>query len=136
MREILPDVSTVQSFVAYATKIGRDRFMAPMRPSVRCMCFTTFIAFLIRRFCFIIPSMKPCCELVCASAFFLSVSLGILAAEPEVSEKDLPRVPPTEPDKALATFQIKNGFRIELVAAEPLVVDPIALAFDENGRLF
>ncbi|HKI72211.1 MAG TPA: PVC-type heme-binding CxxCH protein, partial [Verrucomicrobiae bacterium] len=54
----------------------------------------------------------------------------------EVSEKDLPRVPPTEPDKALATFQIKNGFRIELVAAEPLVVDPIALAFDENGRLF
>ena len=80
--------------------------------------------------------MKPCCELVCASAFFLSVSLGILAAEPEVSEKDLPRVPPTEPDKALATFQIKKGFRIELVAAEPLVVDPIALAFDENGRLF
>src|SRR5436190_8922097 len=107
-----------------------------MRPSVRCMCFTTFIAFLIRRFCFIIPSMKPCCELVCASAFFLSVSLGILAAEPEVSEEDLPRVPPTEPNKAIATFQIKKGFRIELVAAEPLVVDPIAMAFDAGGRLF
>src|SRR5438046_5298737 len=131
MREIFPRVSPVQSFVAYATKVGRDgswlRFAIQMRPSARCMCFTTFIAFLIRRFCFIIPSMKPCCELVCASAFFLSVSLGILAAEPEVSEKDLPRVPPTEPDKALSTFQIKRGFHLELVAAEPRVVDPISL---------
>src|SRR6266700_8261022 len=59
-----------------------------------------------------------------------------LAAEPEVDPKDLPRIPPVEPDKALATFRIKPGFRLELVAAEPLVVDPIAMAFDENGRLF
>ena len=28
------------------------------------------------------------------------------------------------------------GFRIELVAAEPLVVDPVATAFDEQGGLF
>ena len=59
-----------------------------------------------------------------------------LAAEPEVDPKDLPRIPPVEPDKALATFRIKPGFRLELVAAEPLVVDPIAMAFDETGRLF
>ena len=71
-----------------------------------------------------------------AVAFFCSLSLGLLAAEPEVSEEDLPRVPPTEPNKAIDTFQIKSGFRIELVAAEPLVVDPIAMAFDEDGRLF
>src|ERR1041384_1608699 len=64
------------------------------------------------------------------------VALDCAAAEPEVTEKDLPRVPPTEPDQALATFQIKSGFRLELVAAEPRVVDPIAMAFDEDGRLF
>src|SRR6185437_9940019 len=46
------------------------------------------------------------------------------------------RVPPTEPDNALSTFQVKKGFRLELVAAEPLVVDPIAMSFDEDGRLF
>jgi len=57
-----------------------------------------------------------------------------LAAEPEPDPRDLPRIPPTEPDKALSTFRIKPGFRIELVAAEPLVVDPIAMSFDENGR--
>jgi len=33
-------------------------------------------------------------------------------------------------------FQIRPGFRIELVAAEPLVESPVALAFDEKGRLF
>jgi len=49
---------------------------------------------------------------------------------------ELPRIPPTEPADALATFNVAEGFRIELVAAEPLVVDPIAMAFDEHGRLF
>ena len=58
------------------------------------------------------------------------------AAEPAVDATDLPRVPPTEPRDALKTFRIKQGFRIELAAAEPLVVDPIAMCFDENGRLF
>src|SRR3979409_368911 len=53
-----------------------------------------------------------------------------------LSPKDLPRVPPTEATNTLKTFKIKPGFRIELVAAEPLVVSPVAMAFDENGRLF
>src|SRR6266498_1519775 len=59
-----------------------------------------------------------------------------LAGEPQVDPAQLPRVPPTAPDQALSTFRVKPGFRIELVAAEPLVVDPIALSFDENGRLY
>ncbi len=58
------------------------------------------------------------------------------AQEPEVGAEDLPRVPATPPGKALETFQIKAGFRLDLVAAEPLVRDPVAVSFDENGRLF
>src|SRR5437763_13290036 len=80
--------------------------------------------------------MKSPRELLFSFPFFVSVSLRLIAAEPEVSETDLPRMPPTEPDKALSTFQIKKGFRLERVAAEPLVVDPIAMSFDEDGRLF
>lgn len=34
------------------------------------------------------------------------------------------------------SFQLKRGFRIELVASEPMVTAPVAMAFDENGRLF
>src|SRR2546426_9943235 len=35
-----------------------------------------------------------------------------------------------------SSFQIKQGFRIELAVAESLVASPVAMAFDENGRLF
>ena len=45
-------------------------------------------------------------------------------------------MPPVEPDKVLETFRIKKGFRLELVAHEPMVVDPIQMAFDEDGRLY
>lgn len=48
----------------------------------------------------------------------------------------LPRIPPTEPAKALESFQTRPGFRIDLVAAEPLLRSPVAMDFDENGRLF
>jgi putative membrane-bound dehydrogenase-like protein len=40
-----------------------------------------------------------------------------------------------QPD-VMKTFRTKAGFRIEMVASEPLVASPIAMAFDESGRLF
>ena len=40
------------------------------------------------------------------------------------------------PDQALSSFQLADDLRIELVAAEPLVASPCALAFDSRGRLF
>lgn len=49
---------------------------------------------------------------------------------------ELPRIAPLEPGEALDSFVVQPGFRMELVAAEPLVHDPIAMAFDESGRLF
>src|SRR2546423_7421326 len=62
--------------------------------------------------------------------------LVLLGAEPTVNPKDLPRFPPVEPADAIKTFTVKEGFKIELAAAEPLVVDPVAMAFDEEGHLF
>ena len=51
-------------------------------------------------------------------------------------KRELPRVAATEPVDALDTFKVVPGFRLELVAHEPLIVDPIAMSFDEDGRLF
>lgn len=56
-------------------------------------------------------------------------------AEPDYSAV-LPRIPPKSPDEALTSFRLRPGFRIELVAAEPLIRDPVAIDFDEDGRLY
>jgi putative membrane-bound dehydrogenase-like protein len=43
---------------------------------------------------------------------------------------------PLPPAEAVGTFRVPSGFRVELVASEPQVVSPVALAFDEDGRLY
>lgn len=44
---------------------------------------------------------------------------------------------PLSIDEAIASFRLESeDLRIELVAAEPRVVDPVALCFDAEGRLF
>jgi putative membrane-bound dehydrogenase-like protein len=73
-------------------------------------------------------------------ALMLLAALPLVAqthpAEPTVEAKDLPRVSPTEPRDTLKTFQVRPGFKLELAAAEPEVIDPIAMCFDEHGRMF
>jgi putative membrane-bound dehydrogenase-like protein len=49
---------------------------------------------------------------------------------------ELPRIAPTPAAAALETIRTLPGFRLEQVAAEPLVRDPVAMAFDADGRLF
>lgn len=39
-------------------------------------------------------------------------------------------------EKALSTFELPPGFKIELVASEPLVSDPVDMIIDEEGRLY
>ena len=50
--------------------------------------------------------------------------------------KDLPRYPAVAAQDAIATWQVKAGFQLELAANEPQVRSPIALCFDERGRMF
>ncbi len=56
-----------------------------------------------------------------------AVWAGAIAAGPP------PALPPAE---ALRAFRLEPGLRIELVAAEPVIVDPVAFAFDDQRRLF
>ncbi len=49
---------------------------------------------------------------------------------------ELPRTPPQEPEEALRTFELVDGYQIELVASEPEIRDPVAMEFDEHGRLY
>ena len=43
---------------------------------------------------------------------------------------------PLSAEKAAQSFRLEPGLRVELVAAEPLIESPVAIAFDERGRLF
>src|SRR5215468_9205736 len=49
---------------------------------------------------------------------------------------ELPPIPPKSPAESLKAFRLRSGFRIELAAAEPLLASPVALDFDEQGRLY
>ena len=57
--------------------------------------------------------------------------------QPEVwKEFDVPPAPALTPEEALKSFKLQPGFRIEIVAADPLVHDPVAMKFDEDGRIW
>ncbi len=59
--------------------------------------------------------------------------------EPQLDPPDslvIPPAPVLTPEEALATFQLDPGFSIELVASEPDIQAPIAMKFDEKGRMW
>lgn len=57
--------------------------------------------------------------------------------QPELDlSQQLPRFAPQSTEQALSTFTLQDGFQMELVAAEPLVMDPVAFAFDASERLW
>lgn len=68
-------------------------------------------------------------------ALICMASAASLAEDPDFSA-ELPRIAPTPPDKAIDTFVVKEGYKIELAAAEPLVASPVAICWDERGRMY
>jgi len=83
---------------------------------------------------------SPSSWCVLATSLIVQSLLGVFAddawAQADDFKNRLPRIPPLEPAAAMKSFTVEPGFRIERVAAEPLVHDPVAICFDENGRLF
>src|SRR5262249_22258040 len=79
-------------------------------------------------------------------AILLTTTLTLTEADPaqkpvgERAAKDyaseLPHIPPKSPAEDLKTLRLRPGFRMELAAAEPLLASPVALDFDEDGRLY
>jgi len=51
----------------------------------------------------------------------------------EKNENPSPVLTPTE---EMATFQVEPGMKIQLVATEPMVQEPVVITFDEDGRLW
>jgi len=49
---------------------------------------------------------------------------------------ETPDSPPRTPEEELKTFQIEEGFEVQLVASEPMVEAPVHIQFDADGRLW
>lgn len=81
---------------------------------------------------------------VSALFFALLIGLTITARSADKSETkpkvdysaEMPRILPRSPVEALKSFKIHPDFEIQLVAAEPLVRDPVAMCFDARGRAY
>jgi putative membrane-bound dehydrogenase-like protein len=56
--------------------------------------------------------------------------------DPKSLAGQLVRLKAVEPQAALKTFKLEHGFRLELVAAEPDVADPVDACFDADGRMY
>ncbi len=80
------------------------------------------------------------CAIVFSVALYLSAGPagGDLAKQqPKYHIKgEIPPAPVRTPEEEQKTFKLPPGFRIELVAAEPMVEEPIALTFDADGRVY
>jgi putative heme-binding domain-containing protein len=50
--------------------------------------------------------------------------------------QDKPPGPALSPQEAIKKMQVPPGFHVELVAAEPDIVNPVSMTFDERGRIW
>jgi putative membrane-bound dehydrogenase-like protein len=73
--------------------------------------------------------MGPCRTLLALSVF----ALPLRAAEPAKPSEPRGALTPKQEQKL---FRLPPGLRIELVAAEPQIGSPVAMAFDEDGKLW
>lgn len=63
--------------------------------------------------------------------------LGTLLTLMPIAGAQSPRQTPLPPDEAVSRFELSNtSERVALVAAEPLVVDPVDIEFDASGRMW
>ena len=65
-----------------------------------------------------------------AAGLLTAASLLAAPVEPTGS------IPYLSPEESLKTFQLPEGYRLEPVVTDPIIAEPVACAFDANGRLF
>jgi putative membrane-bound dehydrogenase-like protein len=62
-------------------------------------------------------------------------NIHAIAAEVN-SEQRPPVVSPVAPRESIKNIVVPDGLKVELVTCEPQVIDPVAIRFDERGRLW
>src|SRR6185436_10287304 len=66
---------------------------------------------------------------VLAGLFVLTLALAQIP-----NPTDAPK--PLSPEQSAAAFKLPEGFRMEVIASEPLIASPSGVCWDEHGRMF
>src|SRR6185503_7325791 len=81
------------------------------------------------------PWPMPCRASLKSTAFAWPLLFAAAAALAQIPKPtDAPR--PMTPEQSAAAFKLPEGFRMEVVASEPLIASPSAVCWDERGRMF
>ena len=68
-------------------------------------------------------------------AFALPIALASAQDKPPHNQ-DKPPGPALSPEDAVKKMKVPEGFSVEIVASEPDIMNPVAMTFDERGRIW
>src|SRR4028118_284584 len=87
-------------------------------------------------------TVLACLTLACSESGKQSAATGYSQVKEEfgfaspwqVSQN--PNTIPLSPQESLKTFRLPKGYHLEVVASEPMISEPAAIAWDGNGRMY
>ena len=82
-----------------------------------------------------LPTWLQFLVLTWTAPFLAGQDAAPIQAKPDYSA-ELPRIPALSPQDSMRSIRVPEGYRLELAAAEPEIRDPVAMSFDENGRMY
>ena len=80
--------------------------------------------------------LHPFRALLMTAASLAAMAGTSLAQELIPHAQDAPPGPALSPAEAIAKMQVPPGFVVESVVAEPMIVNPVAMTFDDAGRIW
>src|SRR6266446_6977962 len=66
----------------------------------------------------------------------LCALVSLIVAMPAHAQRELTKIPDPDPELERRSFQVADGFEVNLFAADPLLAKPIQMNFDAAGRLW
>src|SRR3954469_57667 len=76
------------------------------------------------------------CFAAAVTALAITALVARAGAQVIPHHQDRPPGPALSPTEAIAQMTVPSGFAVELVASEPDIVNPVAMTFDERGRIW
>ncbi|HLQ44480.1 MAG TPA: hypothetical protein VK137_07120, partial [Planctomycetaceae bacterium] len=121
---------------------NRDAFLVSLShfsPFIFCQLIAESAAIAERRSSRGVGMLTFVRSFIAVAAVLVFVAIVAAQTTPSPLEKNkslkelMPRIPHTAAEDAIKTMRVELGFKLELVAAEPDVGDPVDACFDEQG---